>query len=260
MRITAVLLTAQLILSSVSDQDVVGTIVSRDLAVEGVVLAIDRENYQPTGVCDPPRSQAPLLSVRYRIAVNRTILGTAEEPVLVVRVMGYGERIAVRSRVIAWADRVCIDGGRLWGGVTPASDLVDSVVARSGESGFPAFGRAAGIAIVRLESYIPIDSLHFAYTCDSLGWAIPTDARVPSKIVFSRPTLSCLPDTGPGVMLIVPIPKGFASETLKAEGCTSAWKIVDGVVTGFGVPPAQLDRALARKGDSFTVRPVLLPR
>ena len=61
-------------------------------------------------------------------------------------------------------------------------------------------------------------------------------------------------------MMVVPIPKGFAATTLVAEGCAFPWKVVDGVVTGFGVPPGQLDRALARKGESFTVRPILKPR
>jgi len=131
--------------------------------------------------------------------VSRTILGTVDNSIVVVRVLGYGEKIDVKSRVLAWADRHCIDGGRLWGGVIPTSGLVDTVIARSVESGFPAFERAAGIAIVRLGSYTRIDSLHFSYTCDSLGWAIPTNARVPSKIVFARPTRFCLPDTGPGV-------------------------------------------------------------
>lgn len=260
MKIAAALLTAQFILSSVPEHELVGLIASRDLAVEGTVLAIDRENYQPTGGCDPRRSQTPLLSVRYRIAVSRTILGTAEESVVVVRVLGYGERINPGSRVFAWADRLCIDGGHLWGTVAPTSYLVDKVIARSAESGFAAFERASGIAIVRLGSYTKIDSLRFSYTCDSLGWAIATDARVPKTIVFVRPTKSCIPDTGPGAELIVPIPNGFASDTLTAEGCTFPWKIQDGVVTGFGVPPGQLDRALARKGESFTVRPILKPR
>jgi hypothetical protein len=184
----------------------------------------------------------------------------APDSIIVVRVLGFPTKFPPGTRVLAFGNHVCVDGGRFWGDAIRWSDFSDTLAKRSNESGFSAFEQAAGIALVRLKTYTKIDRMRFSYTCDSLGWVTPTTARVPSTILFSRPSIDCRPDTGPGVTLVLPIPPGFASDTLEVTGCTNGWRLEDGIVAGFGVPPAELERALAREGGTFRVRSRLLPR
>jgi hypothetical protein len=238
----------------------IGFMLARDLVVEGVVDSSWRE-------VRPVRNGSPIRATIYRIQVKHTLVGTAEDSTLDIASLGGDPQVQHGFRIIGYGDRNSDDGFRLWGGIEVIAwgpwpvehEMLDSLRARSVESGFPAFERAAGVAIVRLGSFTRIDSTHYSYTCDSLGWAIPTDARVPSRIEFAPPP-ECAPWTGPGVTLIVPIPKSFALETLTAEGCTSSWRVVDGLVSGFGVPPNELNRALALKSGTLTIRPRLLPR
>jgi hypothetical protein len=234
-----------------------GFLLARDLVVDGILVAASSATRHPAGGCGATQV-SPLRGTEYRVAVRRTLFGSADDSTIVIMSLGQ-DHAAIGSRVIGYADRLCVDDGRLWGGVLRADSdaMFDSLGERSEESGFEPFRDAAGVAMVRLGAYSRIDETHFSYECDSLGWIFPAAARIPRTLYFRR-SLQCSPNTGRGDTLIVPIPRGFSATRLELAACPQGWHVRQGTVTGLGVSPNELRRAIEQRGDTLLVRPVRL--
>jgi hypothetical protein len=285
--LAAILLVAEV--SSASAQQVGGDIVhfllGRDLVVEGYVTDIQPVTRAPAGGCS--NGQSPALHVYdYRIQVAHVLSGTAEDSTIVVTSLE-GPRFPrnsfqVGSHALVYANRVCEDGWRLWGGflvITPSGYLVppssqahtfklagvsskvplsyssvtDGLAQTPTSASAAAFGGSDGVAIVRLGTFAD-DREHggYAYACDSLGWAIPISAHVPRTLKFLR-IPGCLPYLATGDTLVIPVKAGNQSDILDIPACPRAFVVHFGFLGGLGVPLGFLDYALRPHPSGITV-------
>jgi hypothetical protein len=262
-------------LAFASETKLVDYLVSRDLVVEGILQSVQRGMRFPAGGCGASQTN-PLRIVEYRLKLSRVILGTAEDSLLVIASLG-GQALpqAVPGvRVIGYANRVCADSWRLWGGAIVVDgeelrwkrdefvfdgsyrDLQDQV----GLGNASPFEHSGGVSQVRLTRYWRDERARtINYSCESLGWILPTSARIPRAIRFER-SLECDPLLAPGDTLLVPIATGSEEDTLEVRACPRALVIHDGFLGGLGVALGEVDRALSPGWHGVRVASVLGPK
>ena len=268
--------------------DFVDALESRHLIVDGILLSATDVRRVQSGGCGYSESAA-LPGVDYRIAVTRTLLGTADDTVVVITSLG-GPRfprasLHIGARVIGYANRLCEDGWRLWGGVivvteggylvgsssdgdlslpgsakgTPVSleQFTSAFEERLEHAGATSFNSASSVLLVRLGAFTDVPGEpYYSYACDSLGWAVPGITSAPRQIRFLKNS-ECFPHIGTGDTLLVPLHPEFAGQVLTTPACPGAWKISGGIAIGFGVPLGLLHYALEQSEAGIVVRPVI---
>lgn len=242
--------------------DFIGFLLARNLVVEGELIS-------STMVVSHPAGSSPLHTTECRVRVIQSVFGTAEDTT--ISLVSLGQVFAKPgARVIGFANRLQESEFRLWGGVAEIKEvpnhpwsvdetIFDSLATRSSESGFTAFNGADGVAMIRLRAWSKDATGRYSYSCDSLGWVIPTSARVPNTIDFAI-SGECSPFTAPGDTLLIPLVRGVTDTALTARGCLGSWKVTNGFLPGFGVPLAEFDLAIDHTDGRLSVRPILKHR
>jgi hypothetical protein len=254
-------------------------LLARDLVVVCTVDSARRANRTPRG------DKFPVPGVELALRVESVWLGTAEDSVLEVFVMGPTDSSSIPrkgSRLLAWPFRYPDDGWRLWAFFADVSSRGE-VLLRGGEYGVtkptsPLFleglhmmtrgrsfahsttnveGRRA-LALGRLTKIVERPEGGYTYVCDSLDFVVGSAPRFPRYVDFPL-TPDCWPGIFPGDSLIVPVPDGFTSTRVTLRACPNALAVKREFLPGFGVLLSQLRRALSEDNDGLHVRPFLQP-
>jgi hypothetical protein len=269
----------------------VGFLNGQDVVVHGTLVSADSVRRAPPGGCGSVQ-ETPVDGVDVHIRVSSVDVGVAEDSVLVITVLGRrgpypATQLVAGTTVIGWGRRSCVDGWRLWGGITiitswgrmlPARDQL-SFLTENGFSGrvpitgsdltamlsstvattsAAAFTGGSGVALVRLNAMTSEPGpLEFSYSCDSLGWLFPTSGPFPTSLHFIRDP-DCSPTFGPGDTLLVPISGTQATSAFDFDHvCPRGWRVKEGYVVGFGVPLEFVQFALTSGTNGLRVNSIL---
>lgn len=272
------------------DTDFADFLLGSDLVCKGSFVSQQLVTRVPSGGCGNPGG-VEMHAWDYRVTVEDVLSGVAEDSVLVVSSLRGLEfpmgALQPGAKVIVYANRVCEDGWRLWGGMvivtasgyivpptafgkstylrgsggsSPISEmaLMGAMSSREGQMSSASFAGASGVALVRLgEVSVDNQTQHYTYQCDSLGWIIPGQARVPGSIRFAI-IPGCKPYLAPGDTLLVPVPAGGASENMNVETCPRGWVVHFGFLSGLATPIGFLDYALRSGPNGVTVNKFLV--
>ena len=288
-RLLALLAALALAATPAMASDIVDLLERSDLVVEGrLVQAVQTKKPLLPADAHP---NPPGTCVEFEIAVDRTWAGVAGAPAVKLTSRNpyayefAGGAKAAGTRVIAFAERQPGLGFEPWGDVfvvapdgrvdTPpgygdfasirdfegdprvtVAQLDSLYRSRIAHSGAHAFDGAHGVLVVRLGARTVLPNAGLLFRCDSLGWAIPTQARAPRRLRFTPPA-ECNAKLLPGDTLLVPVRLGDADSLLEVGACARAWQVRNGRTVGFGTTLAGLASAFDWGGDGLVVRPVL---
>jgi hypothetical protein len=241
-----------------------------DLVVTGTVTGFARIVAGGRNTCTGD-STAPFGARQAHVKVDSVLLGSLGDTTIWISGLSNDSNDVVGKRVVAWANRICESSWNLWGGLTPVRedetvwnpkqgaliplDSLLSAVDRCGDrTGLRAFEGTDGVATVRLRRHIlGLSPGRFSYECDSVGWILPTEARVPRRIDWIIPP-ECSPYFGPGDTILVPIESGSRGQDALTHSCPRAWVVEHGFARGFGLPLSEVSRAFRRDETGIHVR------
>ena len=264
-----------------SDVDLVDFLINRDLVVEGVLQSVQKGTRTPVGGCGSTQ-ESRLQVTEYRLKLTNVILGTAEDSLLVIADLGGPPSQAVPgARILGYANRLCVDSWRLWGGAIVIdgermrmsqgdwsatkfdgkySELLSSLQERVKLGNASAFHDAAGVAKVRLKDFWGNrEARTYYYSCENLGWVVRANARVPEAIVFELAP-ECFPNLAVGDTLLLPVAEGSDADTLALKSCPGSLAVHEGFLGGFGVALGEVDRVLTAGAEGVRVARVVPPR
>lgn len=265
------------------DRDFAEYLLGRDLVIEATFLGADKLERTPLGGCGIELPKTKSLDLRLR--VERVIFGTAEDSTIVISTLGQPQfppgAYVPGAHVIAWGNRECADGWRLWGNmviVTAGGKIVGDYNSQGlfihGERedrpmGYAALNAKLGalaahhstkyfdekeaVGLVRVLAIQRTQRGAFTYECDSLGWVLGESTRMPRFIDVNVGNLGC-DWARSGDSLLVPVAADQSTDRATLPGCSGAMLIKNGYARGFGVPLSFLPYALKASPTGVHVR------
>jgi hypothetical protein len=251
--------------------DLADILMTRDLVIEGTVVEAVEHRRSMAGGCTVSQPLGPYMVLDVRIDVSRVVAGLADDSTVVISMLGGPQYVTgplvSGTQVVAWADRACDDGWRLWGSacvlisgrvVVPGmaevtidgvlgSDfsyevLVRALGARRTMAPASPYDGAAAVGLVQVAGITRAGKVA-RYSCDSLGWVVGGAARLPTTLVW-RNTNLCTPGARVGDSLLVPIRENRDGSKQTLTSCPRGLLIRNGFLESLGVPIGSLHSAV----------------
>jgi hypothetical protein len=270
--------------------DLVDRMVSQDLVVVGRLSSVEPvQRFHHVEGCSGPTSSTSFQLFDLTITVDSVLIGVAEDSVLVITTT-YGDwyardTLVPGARVLAWGNRLCPDGWRLYGNayaILDSGELAPSVryglsryawlrgQAKGGPISYAEVRRrfeaarsehpatwidgASGLALVRAVEVRELADWAKEYQLEHLRW-LAGEPGVPPVTLRVKERAYCL-GIAPGDTLVVPVPAG-AGPDIDLPVCPRGLEVKEGFLAVLGVPLGFLAYGVDTTGAVLRLKPYL---
>ncbi len=256
----------------------------RHALLYGTVESIQPIVMKPTGACGQGLSQVQ--GVEYTIAVNDIDHGAMLDSIVTVRSWGKQPNASstLGAQVLAWGNRLCEDGWRIWGGVAPLNSRGELVAHSAPFASLHGWSKTLGrnpgrrdleVGLAGIRQSVPdtpferVRSLHVVAITGSEG--NPNEGRevftgtIAASLLggyesrsielhFQVPDGAQCPSIGTGDTLLVPGSSALLARRVVLHSCGDYGQVVHGFIPGLGVSLENAQSAFSQATDDPGVK------